>query len=215
MEFGERDSASSNPAAALVEHLGPLTQFLDEAVAEAIGRAESSASRYDHRQFAFFRPLVVRMETRQILETRGLPGNWRVGGEPRNMGQLILQKPDVMELRFLKGNPIQPGNIPHAGTSAARRAYWRQDALVAWPDAPTTPLHFLLVWNYLDAAHRDEGFSLDVAHPTSPGRYGRRVPCDLIAPLPRGGTMFEELKPFAYDDDENLFGISVAEEELL
>lgn len=129
------------------------------------------------------------------------------------MGQLILQMPGVMTLRFLKGNPVQPGLVPQAGHNAERRAYWRQDALVEWPDQPAEPLGFLLVWNYLDPNRRDEGFSLHVAHPVSPGSFGQRVPCDLLVEVPRGGTMFEELAPFSHEEDEDLFAVEVAEED--
>ncbi len=130
------------------------------------------------------------------------------------MGQLILTKPGILELRLLKGNPLQPGLVPPAGHNAARREYWTNPPLFEWPAASVQadPFKFLLIWNYLDPTSRLEGFTLHIAHPISPGNYGSPVPCDLVEAVPRGGTFFEELRPFRHDEDEDLF-IQVADEE--
>jgi len=193
-------------AAAVQQHVGPLTPLLDDTIAEAIDDAERRNSGLSHAKHPYLRSMTVRALAREALESGPLPTGWEVAGNPVHMGELYLRKPGLMSLRFLKGNPARPGGIPHAGRNDARQRFWCQDALpedgLALPDAE---LSFLLLWSYDDISDRTSGFSLTLAHTLEPGRFGQRVPCDLVLDIPRGGTLFEDLRPFANDEDEDLF----------
>lgn len=198
--------------AEVLAQLGPVTGVLDESIASAIAIAEERCRGLGSR-FNSARSMMVRAWTRVELESASLAEGWTLAGDTNRMGQLIIRKPGVMDLRFLKGNPLQSGRVPHAGLGAARRAAWRQDPLPElWPT--TAQRHtFLLLWDYLDVEARTEGFTLRVAHPISPGRFGHRVPCDLDIEIPRGGTMFEDLRFEAHDEEEDLFAVHIDSDE--
>lgn len=200
----------SEMVAAVLDHVAPITSLLDDTIAEAIVTAERRLSGISHWRHPHLRPLVVRAEVRAALEGAA-PSGWSVDGDSRRMGEFYLRKSGAMRLRLLKGNPMQPGGVPHAGYNPARRQAWRQTAV-----QPTLPsrdfelggaaeLQFLLLWSYSDPESRTSGFTLSLAHTTQPGKFGSRVPCDLLLDIPRGGTMFEDLKKFAHDDDIDLF----------
>lgn len=203
--------ASEEALTGVLAQLGPMTATLDEALATAIGTSEDRCRGMDAR-FGFARSMMVRSFTRIYLEELQLVDGWELGGTANRMGQLIIRLPGVMDLRFLKGNPLQPGRVPHAGRGTARRAAWRQDPLPElWPDA--TVHTFLLLWDYLDVTARTEGFSLRVAHPIGSGKFGYRVPCDLDVEIPRGGTLFEDLKFQSSEEDEDFFAIQIDHDE--
>ena len=193
-------------AAATVEHLSTLTPILDDTVAEAIAGAEQRLHGVSHSRFPYLRPLTVRALARLRLEDMGLPDDWRVEGQSQRMGELYVRKPGVMTLRLLKGNPLQPNGVPHAGPNKARQQAWYQSPLPD-PSLATAAgeLAFLLLWGYQDPSDRTSGFTLNLAHTRQPGRFGAQVPCDLLVNIPRGGTMFERLRPFINDENVDLF----------
>lgn len=191
--------------AAVMEHVGPVTAVLDDTIAQAIAVAEKRMARYPHHQFPYLRPSIVRAEARLTLEETLLPDGWQVAGDSTRMGQLYLRKPGLMRMRLLKGNPLQPDTVPHAGPSRARREAWHQAPIGPELEVTSGEYSFLLLWGYQNPAKREEGFTLTLVHTLHPGRFGSRVPCDLLLPIPRGGTMFEHLKPFGNDEDVDLF----------
>ena len=194
------------------EHVGPITALLDEAFAYAIAEAERRCRGIDHDRFGFVRSALVKVDARQWLEAHDLPSNWQVAGHPHQMGQLILRQPDVMDLRVLKTNYLQPAGIPHAGSNAARRSAWMQPTLSA-EGMQNTHHQFLLLWNYLNPATREDGFSLRLVHPVSSGDFRHRVECDLDIEIPRGGTSFQNLVFRTDAEDENLFSFEIDAEE--
>ena len=63
---------------------------IDEAMASAIVQAETRAQGFEQDRFPHIRPLNIRQDVRLSLEAEPLPGGWRVEGDPRKMGQLLL-----------------------------------------------------------------------------------------------------------------------------
>lgn len=202
---------------ALLQSTGPLTGVLDEALAEAIARAERECAAYRHEDYRFIRALHVRLAARQELDRLGLPGQWQLAGNPARMGQLILQDPGRTSLRLLRANPLQPNHVPHAGSNQARIRVWQQPPLDPnWPTDSSQETVFLALWNYNDEQNRLDGFSLRFVHPVGAGKYRGKVPCDLDVEIPRHGTTFEDLEFLPQDQEEDLFGsyeILEAEEE--
>lgn len=200
--------------AAVLRELGPLTPQLDEALAVAISDAEDRAQGMEHALFPHIRPILVRSLLRLKLVEMVLPVGWEMTGNPRQMGQLRLSKHGVMDLRLLKASPFQPGSVPHSGPGRARQDAWRQDPLPALWQESSRELQLLLLWGYADPAERRAGFTLRVVHPLGGGRYGYQVPCDLNEEIPRGGTMFENLRGFVGDDQEgDLYSFQIDSEE--
>mgnify|MGYP000919978784 CR=1 FL=1 len=184
--------------------------ILDEALAVAIADAEKDCATYPHETYPFLRSFHVRARTRQLLETQELPQGWELAGNPRQMGQLILDNPGKTSLRFLRGNPQQPDRIPHAGSNQARIRVWRQDPLPAdWPTLAGTGETFLALWDYLDPHDRLGGFTLRFVHPCEQGKYHGRVPCDLDVTVPRGGTDYENLEFAPRDEEDDLFSFQI------
>lgn len=193
-------------AAAAVEHLSPITAILDDTVAEAIADAERRTVGVNHNRFPYLRPLMVRALVRISLEDGRLPDDWCVEGRTNRMGELYVKKHGVMSLRLLKGSPLQPNGVPHAGPNQARQQAWFQSPLPDPSLARTAEeLSFLLLWAYEDKNDRTSGFTLSLAHTLRPGLFGAQVPCDLLVSIPRGGTMFENLRPFVNDENVDLF----------
>lgn len=187
--------------------VGPLSGLLHDAMAGAIEGAEQRLVGLEHAVYPHLRPQVVRAELRSRLVDQPLPAGWKVGGNSRQMGQLYLEASGEARLRFLKGGKINPGGVPHAGYNSSRRATWHQAPLVGLES--TGPLTFLLVWNYLDAEARTEGYSLRLAHPLHPGRVGANVPCDLLMDLPRQTSIFEGIKAFDTEEEVDLFNVTI------
>lgn len=205
----------------LLARMQVIAPALDEAMAHAILRAEDRARGFEHGRFPHSRPLTIRQDVRLALEVDELPGGWEVAGDPRKMGQLILQDCDTgISLRFLKAPYTQPDRIPHAGGNAARRTAWAQQPIPGLSRVGGLSAEgirgasFLLIWAYLDACRRTDGYDLRVVHPLEPGRFGSATQCDLDLTIPRGGILGEEnLRFVGLDSEEDLFSFGLADEE--
>ena len=201
--------------AAEVAVLGPT---LYESVALGI---ESALSRMRGRNLSKYPAQfsgLVRMEVREDLEARGLPSGWTVGGDPRQMAQLLLVHSDHnLVLRFLKENRTNSGRVPHAGTSKSRREVWSRDIPFDFnfgtpgtntDDAAT----LLLLWAPIDRSKLDLGFTLHVVHTIEPGNHMRGVICDMEIEVLQGGAIFDHLEFAGADEAGDLFQIDIAEE---
>jgi hypothetical protein len=132
------------------------------------------------------------------------------------MGQLLLLNPSLgLELRFVKERRATQG-VPHAGKNEARRRAWANAPI----DAPlpgmeafglSDPKKFLLCWDLAEG--ESDVFTLRIVHTVGVGAYGSRVPVDLILDVQEGGSIFTRLSFPGSDDEEDFFGVEIAEEE--
>lgn len=206
-----------NETRQLVEHearlLGPR---LFEGMAIAIDQAETRATGLGRTKYPHLRPMIVRAELREYLETEGLPEGWAVDGNPTLMGQLFLKKPaSGVKLRVLKERRrTYPGGVPTAGRSTRRRQDWATPLfpLSAMPDgAAPTVNELLLLWDYAYKKEVVEGFTMRVVHPIEAGEYGRAVRCDVDFAIEAGGSVFERLTFQGDNDEEDFFDADIDE----
>lgn len=210
MSNGARDSIATQ-----AEALGPL---LHAGMATSLVSSRSHTKHLRHEKYPHLLPLHLRSEFREYLEAETLPNGWTVGGDSRLMGQLMLVHRALgLELRFVKERrATYPGGVPHAGKNPARRKAWTNAPIESpIPGLETfglvEPTKFLLCWD-LVPGERDQ-FTLRIVHTTGSGRYGSRVPVDLILEVQDGGSIFTRLSFQGSDDEEDFFGVEIAEEE--
>lgn len=184
--------------------LGPR---LYEGMSVAIASADSRARGLTRTRYPHVRPLLVRCDLREYLESEHLPAGWRVDGNPALMGQLILVHTDLaLRLRVLKERrKTYPYGVPPAGGNLARRREW-QAALPIPHSAGRGQVELLLLWDYSKAPEAGVAFTLRIVHTTEAGAYGRAVKCDLDLEVVAGGTVFESLSFTGGEDDEDFFG---------
>ncbi|MCT1458486.1 hypothetical protein M3G03_02835 [Aestuariimicrobium sp. p3-SID1156] len=212
--------------AIILDRMQALAPALDEAMSAAITQTETRAAGFAHERFPHTRPMNVRQDVRLAREAMPNLAGWKVEGDPRKMGQLILEDSQTgISIRFLKSPYSQPDGIPHAGSNHARRLKWTNprfeaplpgmglsSRLTSLEALAGTP--FLLIWAYLDPAKRDAGYDLRIIHTLAPGRFGGATPCDLDLRIPRGGILREEdLRFVASENDEDLFVFDLPAEE--
>jgi hypothetical protein len=196
--------------------LGPR---LFEGVSVAILEADSRSKGLGHAKYPHLRPMLVRAELREYLEAEGLPGEWRVDGNPALMGQLYLSKRESgLRLRVLKERRrTYPGGVPTAGRSPRRREHWQAPLIPLSAFANVGPARMnelLLLWDYAAATEENaEGFTLRVVHPTEVGVYGRPVRCDIDFAVLTGGTIFEQLVFQGDPEEEDLFAAEIDQAE--
>lgn len=198
------------------EALGPV---LHAGVSTSLAGALSRSKGLEHSKYPHLMPLTMRAEMRDYLEANAMTNDWKVAGDPRKMGQLLLAHPHLgMEMQFLKERRrTYPGGVPTAGKNKGRRQRWSNDPLdLHLPAAKadgTHPVRLLLLWDFRDARTLDQ-FTLRIVHPLEPGVYGRAVPCDLILDVNDGGEIFKSLEFTGSPDEDDLFGfVDVDEEE--
>jgi hypothetical protein len=197
-----------------------LSATLHECLALAIADGRTRNKGIPHDRFPFQLPMSVRCSLRLHLEARDLPQGWQVAGEPRQMGQLLLEQPDLgLQWRFLKERRSgYPGGVPIAGRNPKRRQVWSSDELdlrlpqpseVPGPPQMTTQLW---VWDFDGAPDNPKtGFTQRLVHTLEPGVYGRAVPCDLsLDLLPQGGIL-DRLTFQGTDENTDFFSVELAE----
>lgn len=182
--------------------LGPS---LYAAMSVALVASENRARGLLHSKYPHLRPLLVRSELREYLESELLPSGWQVGGNPGLMGQVLLKNPELaVTLRILKERrKAYPQGVPPAGRNPARRREW-QAPLPAMEAAVNTEVELLLLWDYAKGGD-ETSFTLRIVHTTEAGIYGKAVECDLDLEVVAGGTIFETLSFQGDDDDEDFF----------
>lgn len=210
---------STNEARAAIEaQARALGSVLHAGMAVSLALAGLRMRGLDHGRYPHLLPLTMRAEFREFLEREVIPNDWRVGGDSRAMGQLLLQQPDLgMEMRFVKERRrAYPGGVPTAGRNPARRQRWTQDLLdfeiLGASEDLINPVNLLLCWDFASRETLDE-FRLRIVHTLAPGMYGAAVPCDLILDVEDGGSIFSRLKFAGSDDEEDFFQVEISEEE--
>lgn len=204
---------------ALVEaEAGLLGPRLFEGMSVSVQDADRRARGLNHGDYPHLRPLLVRAKFREYLKAEGLPGEWRLDGNPKLMGQLYLSKRESgLRLRVLKERRrTYPGGVPTAGSSPRRRGHWQApliplSALTSGKQARMNEL--LLLWDYARTKENADGFTLRVVHPTEAGVYGRPVRCDVDFAVLSGGTLFERLVFEGDEENEDFFAAEIDEAE--
>ena len=183
--------------------LGPR---LYEGMSVAIPSAHARARGLAHTRYPHVRPLLVRCDLREYLESEAMPVGWRVDGNPGLMGQLILVQDELgLRLRVLKERrKTYPHGVPPAGSNPARRREW-QAALPIPQNSDRGRVELLLLWDYSNRDEAGGAFTLRIVHTTEAGIYGQAVRCDLDLEVVAGGTVFESLSFTGGDDSEDFF----------
>lgn len=197
---------------------GALGPVLHAGVATSLAGALKRNQGLKHAKYPHLMPLTMRAEMREYLEANPMVNDWKVDGDSRKMGQLLLAQKDLnLEMRFLKERRrSHPGGVPVAGKNKARRDVWADVpldfALLAAAAPKSEPVRLLLLWDFLNAQTLDQ-FTLRIVHTLAPGVYGKAVPCDLILDVNDGGEIFKRLEFTGSPDDDDLFGLVDVDEE--
>jgi hypothetical protein len=208
---------SSSEIRGLIEvQASTLAPVLYAGMATSLAKAQDRNQGLPYEKYPWSLPMVLRAEMREYLEANP-PIDWHITGDPRMMGQLCLEHPNLnMEMRFLKERRRSyPGGVPSAGSNRARRKVWTQDPLdkvmfdVAAP--ASTPVRLLLLWDFMSPEARND-FRLRIVHTLGAGVYGQVVPCDLILDIHHGGSVYSHLQFDGSTEEEDFF-IEIAEEE--
>ncbi|MCK9824027.1 hypothetical protein NOCD_11080 [Nocardioides cavernae] len=199
-----------------------LSATLNESMAVAVAHARDDTRRYPPRQFPHAMPMMLRCAMRLELERCGLPNGWELNGDSRLMGQLLLSNEEhALDLRFLKERRRSyPGGVPSAGRNPARIAAWSSRDVplptlgASELDTPTERQRTTVLWVWdLGGPLSDEhpAFTQRLVHTTSPGVYGRAVPCDLSLDLLPAGGIFDRLEFAGGDTDTDFFHVELDE----
>lgn len=182
-------------------HLAPLCDALydvfEDASARAVRIREQSgltAAVYNSLGADLTRGLAHR-----AIDAAGGLGAWELAGDHSRRGQLMLRR-DMVRLRFLHDSA---GEVPAAGTNAARRAYYRNTPLVPDSMFGVADSNLIAVWRVVDDETGEVGFR--VVRTLDPG--ARRAPhgvtnLDLDFSLPRTAPALAGLEFSPADDDE-------------
>lgn len=185
----------------------PLYEHLDAADAQTSQMLRGRLSE-DKAPLAYAH--VRRGLLRVGLASEELPGGWELRGNPRLGGQILLVHQDQgATLRVLSESRVTRNGVPHAGTTAARRAAWYQPLRPMFTGLnfdESDHLHMLLLMNL-----RGDIPAWRIVHPIEPGKYNGSVDCDLAVNLIRdtdsAAGRFE-----ADDEDIDFFRADVNEE---
>lgn len=198
-----------------------LSGTLNDSLAAALSHAKHDTKRYTYERFPFLMPMALRCAMRIELEAAELPTGWRLGGDSRLMGQLLLSNDEhCIDLRFLKERRRSyPGGVPPAGRNRARIAAYssRETPLpgLECNDLGTSEVErttILWVWDLVGSLSEEHpAFAQRLVHTTAPGVYGRAVPCDLSLDLLPTGEIFDRLEFAGGEDDTDFFSVELDE----
>ena len=195
-----------------------VAQVVTDVMAGALDASERECAARSHSKYPSLRPHHLRVAARDGFEDADLPAGWRLGGDSRKSGQLLLVT-DFLSMRLLKERALTyPGGVPVAGSNEARREYYSNRAfangtLFSLDPEMSEPINTLLLWDYQDPFNRRGGLNIRVVHPNGPGVYGHHVPIDLSIPLLSDPGFYSELR-FATDNvPEDFFTTSISSEE--
>lgn len=193
----------------VVPALRIITPTIWEAQSVAITSAEQRADGIGHDRFPYVRPMLIRPLMRIALDDAELPAGWRISGDSRKMGQLLVCS-DEVSLRYLKERrQTRQGGVPHAGYNPARNAYWTpqlwEDAESADLTAAPSPIRLLLLWDFLSAGAEQQGFTMRVVRTTGPGKWSEQTPIDLSVPLLGDSDLIVPSEFEEVDEDTDFF----------
>lgn len=183
-----------------------LYEGVTTGVAGARAMLRSLPNQYDYPHLL---PLSARAFMREHWRANGLPGHWKVSGNPRLMGQTILSNSsENVEMRLLKERRrTYPGGVPIAGSNSARREAWRQAPLgFEIPGQPWSGdvVRLLALWD-MARADGELVVSVRVVHTLQPGVFGSKVPIDLSYEIKPAGGIFDMLQFRGAKQEEDLF----------
>ena len=195
-----------------------LSEPLMEAFSTSVAHLESEASRYSQFRFPAIRPMLMRASVRLALEEGLLPEGARVGGNPHQNCELLIEYKNLT-MRVLKENRrLFPGGIPVAGRNDARRAYYQQmsleDMLFTGDSCEDAPLNLILLWEWIDVENRKQGVDLRLVHTIGAGRWSASpVPVDLSIPIVSDVGFYSNLEFETTEETQDFFATQIAAEE--
>jgi hypothetical protein len=135
----------------------------------------------------------------RAIEATGGLGQWTLTGDHSRRGQLMIRR-GMVRLRFLHDSA---GEVPAAGSNAARQAYYRNTPLEPDSMFGVADSNLIAVWRVVDEETGEVGFR--VVRTLDPG--ARRAPhgvasLDLDFSLPRSAPALAGLEFSPADDDE-------------
>jgi hypothetical protein len=137
----------------------------------------------------------------QHFSDNPLPKPWKLSGQHSQNGAInFAYDSGQIAMRVVHATPI--GGLPHAGPNHGRRAWYTNQALAELSDPNHMPTHrLLLTWFEPDP---ELAFDLTVARTLSPGSIRTPPRYDVLLPLPRERTAFEDQGFDTADDLETL-----------
>lgn len=192
-----------------------LSTILWEAQSVALAETQALCKRFDHFIYPSIRPMMIRPCFREALQEAALPDGWILGGDTTKTVEIyLMNEAEGIRLRYLKERrATYPGGVPPAGRNPRRQAYWTMPKLFDVDDSTVLPLqtNLLLLWDYLDSAHIEKGFTLRIVHTIAPGNWGQRTPIDLSIDIP-GIPGLETVLEFEDYPEDTLFFADLSEE---
>lgn len=190
---------------------------LYEGVTAGLAASDALLERVPYREdYPWLASAHARVGARNYWRDNGIGDGWMLGGNPRLMGQTLLEHAeDGIVLRLLKERRRSyPGGVPVAGNNDERREQWQQPALaVDVHNSHVTPeqVVLLLLWDRHIEEARDV-VSVRAVHTLAPGIYGQAVPIDMSFDIEPGGTVFNRLT-YRGDDQPDDFFAHIARDE--
>lgn len=190
--------------------LSTVGQSLYEGVTVGLAASDTLMGRVPYREdYPWLASAHARVGARNYWRDNGIGDGWSLRGNPRLMGQTLLEHAEEsVVLRLLKERRrTYPGGVPVAGSNEARRQEWQQPPLdVAADNAPTwaSKTVLLLLWDRQVDSGRDV-VTVRAVHTLAPGVYGRAVPIDMSFDIEPGGTVFDQLAYRGDDQPDDFF----------
>lgn len=180
----------------LRDQLAPLATPLYEGLAHSLAYAKQHNARYAFKDQPHLWSLTARAEMREFYADHSLPEGWRLGGDPRRMGQLMFVNDDHgLDVSFVKENRrVHAGGLPPAGPGRARRRKWASPALFEMDGnyERADRIALLHAWDYqVDPAGRVDldAFDTRIVHTIEPGDFGRPVGCNFFFKILPSGDL--------------------------
>lgn len=183
---------------------------LYEGVTAGLAASDALLERVPYREdYPWLASAHARVGARNYWRDNGIGDGWTLGGNPRFMGQTLLEHAeDGIVLRLLKERRRSyPGGVPVAGSNVERRKQWQQPPLavdVHNSHVTAEQVVLLLLWDRHVEEARDV-VSVRAVHTLAPGIYGHAVPIDMSFDIEPGGTVFDRLAYRGDDQPDNFF----------
>lgn len=191
----------NNTPSLLLERISPIVEPVHEAFEMSRNRFTTIPGLCRDDQ-GWARTAFLRCFLWQYLNDNPLPEPWALAGRHAQNGAINFAF-DSGQIAVRVVHALPSGTAPPAGHNHARRAYYTNQALAEVSDSAHIPTHrMLLTWHEPDLlSNPDAPFDLTMLRPLTPGSLRTRVRADVVLPLPRERTAFEDL---SFDTSDEL-----------
>lgn len=209
-DHGGRNMPANATRASVEALLSGVGMSLYEGVTQGLAASDALMERVPYREeYPWLASAHARVGARNYWRDNGIGDGWMLSGNPRLMGQTLLEHAEgSVVLRLLKERRRSyPGGVPVAGRNDERREVWRQPPLAVEVDSTMVTAErvvLLLLWDRHVEESRDL-VSVRAVHTLAPGIFGHAVPIDMSFDIEPGGTVFDQLAYHGDDQPDDFF----------